>query len=85
MIKPSIRLQDLRWGIYAKQKADSTGTDGVGIGGTNPRCGTARTESTTSLIGHINLGEEANRTAQYGKSVRWVACPMKAGVFNGKA
>jgi len=42
MIESSMRVQDLRWGIYAKQKADSTGTDGVGIGGTNPRRGTAR-------------------------------------------
>ena len=58
MIKPSIRLQDLRRGIYDKKKADSTGADGVGIGGTNPRRGTARTESTTSLIGHINHGEK---------------------------
>ena len=58
MIKPSIRLQDLRWGIYAKKKADSTGADGVGIGGTSPRRGTARPESTTSLIGHISLGEK---------------------------
>ena len=67
MIKPSIRLQDLRRGIYAKQKADSTGTDGVGIGGTNPRRGTVRTESTTSLIGHINLGEKSAGQPNMGK------------------
>ena len=58
MIKPSIRLQDLRWGIYAKQKAETTGIDGVGSGGANPRRGTARTERTASLLGHINLGEK---------------------------
>ncbi len=67
MIKPSIRLQDLRWGIYAKKKANSTGTDGVGIGGTNPRCGTVRPESTTSLIGHINLGEKPAGQPNMGK------------------
>ena len=67
MIKPSIRVQDLRWGIYAKQKADSTGTDGVGSGGINPRRGTVRPESTTSVIGHINLGEKPAGQPNMGK------------------
>jgi len=30
MIKTSIKLHDLRWRIYAKAKADSAGTGGVG-------------------------------------------------------
>jgi hypothetical protein len=29
-------------------------------------------KSAASAIGHITLDEEANRTAQYGKSIRWV-------------
>jgi len=45
MIKTSIKLQDLRRRIYVKEKADSTGTGGVG-----------KSESAARAIGLITLG-----------------------------